>query len=203
MGKEGIDFITCLICGNQLRRLDGGHIQRKHDMTPNEYRGRFPGAQLSCDGYRQNIKQSVEKLWEDGRYNHISSIVKNLWDTGHYDNHSQKVLAAYERGAYQHIYTKERNKKISEAQKGIPKSEECKANIARAHADGKYKGAPAKISKSVSRRWDEGNYSHVDWQKVQTKPETLKKKREASKAAHSRGCYVHVYDDPKVKQKTT
>ena len=199
--EEGIDFVTCQICGKQLKRLDGGHIQRVHNISPDEYKRRYPKAKLSCDKYRESIKESVEKLWENGHYDHISPTVKELWDSGRYDDHGKKVAAAHASGVFAHIYTEERNRKISEAQKGVPKSEECKKKIAKAHEAGAYDDAPEKISHTVSKRWAEGKYDHVDWTKVQTRPSTVKKKREASKAAHRRGLYDHIYGDPEIQRK--
>lgn len=199
--KEGIDFVTCRICGKQLKRLDGGHTQKVHNVTPDEYTRKFPGAELSCDEYRKSIKQSVKRLWEDGHYDHISGTVKELWETGHYADHGKKVSAAHANGAFAHVYTEERNRKISETQKGVPKSEKCKENIARAHERGAYKDAPEKISRSVSKRWKEGRYGHVDWTAIQNRPSTKQKKRKAVIAAHDRGAYDHIYSDPERRKK--
>lgn len=198
--EEGIDYVVCPICRAQLRRLGGGHIQRIHKITAQEFRERYPNSLLSCTGYKQNISKTVKGLWDSGRYDHISNAVAQHWEDGTYNTHSEKVKQAHSDGRYNHIYTEERSRKISEAQKGIPKSEEHKAKIAKAHKDGRYDHTPKKISKSVSRRWDEGNYDHVDWSEVQLKPETVMLKSQAISKLHEEGHYDHIYNQ-EVRQK--
>lgn len=198
---EGIDYVTCRICKKQLQVLSSGHIQKIHKIAVKEYKQQFPKALLCCQTLRDRIRHTVEDLWKDGTYDGISNKVSQHWANGTYNDHGTKVTQAHLDGLYTHIYTEERSRKIGEAQKGVPKSEECKAKIAQAHVDGKYNDAPAKISKTVSERWDEGNYDHVDWSEVQLKSETVKLKSQSISKLHKQGRYDHIYSDPKVKQK--
>jgi len=53
----GIDYIICPICNQKLRRLDGGHIQKVHELTKKEFVSKFPNYLCFCKGWKDGVSK--------------------------------------------------------------------------------------------------------------------------------------------------
>lgn len=59
MKNKNANLLKCRICGEEFSTLTT-HINRKHDLTSNEYIKRFPDSILTSKEYRQKLSQSVK-----------------------------------------------------------------------------------------------------------------------------------------------
>lgn len=57
---EGIDFVTCRICGEDFRTLPP-HLKSRHNMTSDEYKKEFGVGYLCCKETRQLLSESIRK----------------------------------------------------------------------------------------------------------------------------------------------
>lgn len=53
---ELLDYVDCKICGRDFGALDV-HLLRKHDVTAEDYRGEYPGAETTCERLRAAIAE--------------------------------------------------------------------------------------------------------------------------------------------------
>ena len=60
--EEGIDFVVCRECGKSLRRVDNGHVQKIHGMTPDGYKLKYPNVLVACKAYLQGVSDSVKEV---------------------------------------------------------------------------------------------------------------------------------------------
>jgi hypothetical protein len=61
-GVEGIDFVTCLICGERSKRLYGKHFNERHNgLTKSEYQLQFPEAKVACDKDNETLNKTRGK----------------------------------------------------------------------------------------------------------------------------------------------
>jgi len=60
--------VKCLICGNCYKRLTGGHIERMHNLSKEEYLKRFPNAQVISDEARKLQSKIQGKLYRNEKY---------------------------------------------------------------------------------------------------------------------------------------
>jgi hypothetical protein len=59
---EGIDFVTCQICGERGKRLYGKHFNEKHNgLKKAEYQKMFPGAPVACDVDNKKLNETRGK----------------------------------------------------------------------------------------------------------------------------------------------
>jgi hypothetical protein len=57
-------YVVCRECDKKFRRLNGGHLAAKHNMTIEEYRTRWPGAPITCPDLRKNASRRTKKQME-------------------------------------------------------------------------------------------------------------------------------------------
>ncbi len=98
--KEGFDYVKCLLCNLILKRITNSHL-RKHSLTPEDYKLKFPLAEISS--LKSKKKYS---LWRMGRK--LSEETKQKISL----KHKGKTIS------------QEMRLRISEKQKGKPKSPE-------------------------------------------------------------------------------
>jgi len=72
-GTDGIDYVTCLECGNPFMMLrTDGHLRPAHGITLDEYIAKHPGAVTTAknvsDQMRTNISSGRKKLHQDRGY---------------------------------------------------------------------------------------------------------------------------------------
>jgi hypothetical protein len=66
--KQNVLGATCLICGAGPFVALGHHTRQKHDVTPREYKRRFPGAPMSHPSFREAwTLAAIDKGWTPGR----------------------------------------------------------------------------------------------------------------------------------------
>ncbi|MEM1221832.1 MAG: hypothetical protein AAGH40_03655 [Verrucomicrobiota bacterium] len=53
INTELADFVTCKICGQQMKALGGLHLEHRHNMQPSEYVTEFPQAEMRSEEQRQ------------------------------------------------------------------------------------------------------------------------------------------------------
>lgn len=54
---EGVDYVKCRICGEEMRWLQNKHLS-KHGLTAKEYRAKFPGAKTKCDTMTKKLTET-------------------------------------------------------------------------------------------------------------------------------------------------
>ncbi|MFA5871068.1 MAG: hypothetical protein WC842_04290 [Candidatus Paceibacterota bacterium] len=79
--------VKCLLCPDTeknkwFKRLTGGHIEKIHDVTKEEYIKRFPGAKLISDQARELQSRIQKSLYENDKYkmnkgNRTFDFIKN------------------------------------------------------------------------------------------------------------------------------
>lgn len=98
--KEGIFYVTCLICNLIMKRITNSHLKH-HKLTPKEYEEKFPSAQISSI-----ISKNRYKLYRIGKK--LSEETKHKISL----KHKGKIIP------------KEMRLRISQKQKGKKKSPE-------------------------------------------------------------------------------
>lgn len=59
---EGLDFVTCMICGEKGKRLYGKHFNEKHNgLKKLDYQKIFPGAKVACDKDNEKLNNTRGK----------------------------------------------------------------------------------------------------------------------------------------------
>jgi hypothetical protein len=60
-------YVVCRECDKKFRRLDGGHLAAKHNLTTEEYSARWPGVPITCPELRKNASRRTRKQMESVR----------------------------------------------------------------------------------------------------------------------------------------
>lgn len=58
--------VKCLLCGKRFKRLTGGHIERVHNLTKEEYLKRFPNKPMISDEAKGLQSKIQKKLYKNG-----------------------------------------------------------------------------------------------------------------------------------------
>lgn len=64
----GEEWVKCQVCGKKFKRIQWSHL-KKHGITREEYKKRFPDAKLFSDETRRKISESVSKVVKRGSDN--------------------------------------------------------------------------------------------------------------------------------------
>ena len=57
--------VECLECGKCLKKLGGGHLEKKHGMNQKDYLRKYPGAKTSSDSFVTLQKEIKKRQYED------------------------------------------------------------------------------------------------------------------------------------------
>lgn len=64
------DYVTCEICGKQLKSINDLHVKRMHNMSRAEYRLLYPDSSLDCvnllNKLRENVKGNKNPAYQHG-----------------------------------------------------------------------------------------------------------------------------------------
>jgi len=63
---EGIEYVTCPICGKQMSRVTWKHLKYKHQITWDEFNRQYPDAQTICNRSSKDTGKSVSKARKTG-----------------------------------------------------------------------------------------------------------------------------------------
>jgi hypothetical protein len=66
------DYIICQICGEKVSRIYGAHL-KKHGMTSQEYKDKYPGCPLMCEKDLKNTIKNSGKHMQTEKYKKIFS----------------------------------------------------------------------------------------------------------------------------------
>ena len=70
---EGIDYVTCKLCGKKMEAIQGRHLTCTHGITSKEYKEMFPGAKMLPDNYKGGFRQSRGKHMKEEKYREMFS----------------------------------------------------------------------------------------------------------------------------------
>lgn len=82
------EFVVCELCQKKLQKIDNRHLKRKHDVTFEEYRTKFPEAPTITTVQQEKDLETKRKR-EETRKNGPQEVIKNCWN---YKNCGNKVL---------------------------------------------------------------------------------------------------------------
>jgi very-short-patch-repair endonuclease len=119
-------MIKCQVCYRQFKRINIFHLKTHDIKNETEYLKLYPGSKLFDENYTKKISNSVKTLWKDKDYRiSVELYLKNKPDDV-MDKIKKSVSKLHENGHYDHIYTEERNKKISIGKKKWWKTQDSK-----------------------------------------------------------------------------
>lgn len=91
MGEEGIDFVTCRICGYQLNCRVSNHLRFCHKIGTEEYLKMYPDAPISSKKYVYAVAKKTEEQFRDQGQRDRLSEKRKLWAQ---DAEHRKLLSA-------------------------------------------------------------------------------------------------------------
>lgn len=79
MGKEGIDFVTCKICGYSVNCRISNHLRFCHKIGSKDYLKMFPGSFISSKNYTTEVAKRTEKQFSDPKQRKSLSDKRTTW----------------------------------------------------------------------------------------------------------------------------
>jgi hypothetical protein len=74
-GVEGIDFVTCQICGKRGLYVDARHLKTRHNLTKEQYLLQFPNAYL-ISNKKAEAQSRPDNKSASGKKRTVESIIK-------------------------------------------------------------------------------------------------------------------------------
>ena len=116
--QEGIDYVICLVCGKKFKGISNTHLKH-HNLTPEEYKKKYPDSKMICD---KSTQQRLQKI-EGKTYEEIYGEEK-----------AEQLRAIRSEATRRSFEVSERRQKNIDAHTGKVLSEETKMRIAEGHA---------------------------------------------------------------------
>ena len=73
-GVEGIDFVTCQICGKRGLYVDARHLKTRHNLTKEQYLLQFPNAYL-ISNKKAEAQSRPDNKSASGKKRTVESII--------------------------------------------------------------------------------------------------------------------------------
>lgn len=82
------EFVVCEMCQKKLQKIDNRHLKKKHNVTFEEYRTKFPEAPTITTVQREKDLETKRKR-EETKRNKSQNVMKECWN---YSNCGNRVL---------------------------------------------------------------------------------------------------------------
>ncbi len=107
-------MVKCFICNQKFKRITYSHLNKHNIRNESEYLVMFPNAEIVSS----NLKKLISERTKEGMNNPIVKEKIKYERTDKWKlRHSKMMREKHQLGNFQHIYTPDRNKKISRKKK--------------------------------------------------------------------------------------
>lgn len=107
-------MVICEICKQEYRVIKTAHLTN-HGITREEYKLKYPNSMLFSEETKRLNSEISKKLWKDESWaSKCKENIKKSKTPEYLEKQSKRFKKMHNDGKFAHIYTKERNKKISE-----------------------------------------------------------------------------------------
>lgn len=116
---EGYDYVVCKICGEEVNRIYGAHLKR-HGVTSQEYKTRYPGEPLSTKkDFKNTSKNSGLHMKEEKYRKMFSDKVKGDKNPNHKSRTTDKERKERSPFSKEFLYHDSENERLNFIEKAL------------------------------------------------------------------------------------